>query len=104
MGPWPPSFLDRAAPCRPAGSRSEEHTSELQSPCNIVCRLLLEKKTNVSSDVTELTQILNFNGNRDMYIGLARITVFGVFAALRRAIHLLKVINVSIIILCICDL
>src|SRR5256885_5990979 len=25
--------------------RSEEHTSELQSPCNIVCRLLLEKKT-----------------------------------------------------------
>src|SRR5256885_13029541 len=24
--------------------RSEEHTSELQSPCNIVCRLLLEKK------------------------------------------------------------
>src|SRR3989454_7948278 len=27
----------------PAG-RSEEHTSELQSPCNLVCRLLLEKK------------------------------------------------------------
>src|SRR5256885_9074123 len=26
-------------------SRSEEHTSELQSPCNLVCRLLLEKKT-----------------------------------------------------------
>src|SRR5256885_8192842 len=26
------------------GIRSEEHTSELQSPCNIVCRLLLEKK------------------------------------------------------------
>src|SRR2546426_9385648 len=26
------------------GERSEEHTSELQSPCNIVCRLLLEKK------------------------------------------------------------
>src|SRR5256885_12530784 len=33
---------------RPAGDghqhRSEEHTSELQSPCNLVCRLLLEKK------------------------------------------------------------
>src|SRR5215467_15700672 len=30
---------------RPCGSkRSEEHTSELQSPCNLVCRLLLEKK------------------------------------------------------------
>src|SRR5215467_13285117 len=27
-----------------ARSRSEEHTSELQSPCNLVCRLLLEKK------------------------------------------------------------
>src|SRR2546426_6222609 len=26
--------------------RSEEHTSELQSPCNLVCRLLLEKKKN----------------------------------------------------------
>src|SRR5205807_6616468 len=26
------------------GVRSEEHTSELQSPCNLVCRLLLEKK------------------------------------------------------------
>src|SRR5256885_7974703 len=28
----------------PAANRSEEHTSELQSPCNLVCRLLLEKK------------------------------------------------------------
>src|SRR2546426_1676394 len=28
-------------------SRSEEHTSELQSPCNLVCRLLLEKKNNI---------------------------------------------------------
>src|SRR5205807_6711586 len=27
--------------------RSEEHTSELQSPCNLVCRLLLEKKKSV---------------------------------------------------------
>src|SRR5256885_11984588 len=33
---------------RPPGAywRSEEHTSELQSPCNLVCRLLLEKKKN----------------------------------------------------------
>src|SRR5256885_8747544 len=29
-----------------AFERSEEHTSELQSPCNLVCRLLLEKKKN----------------------------------------------------------
>src|SRR2546426_618366 len=37
-------FLNR---CRQANAnrvRSEEHTSELQSPCNLVCRLLLEKK------------------------------------------------------------
>src|SRR5256885_11970033 len=30
----------------PGPVRSEEHTSELQSPCNLVCRLLLEKKKN----------------------------------------------------------
>src|SRR3989454_1550250 len=29
--------------------RSEEHTSELQSPCNLVCRLLLEKKKNYAN-------------------------------------------------------
>src|SRR2546426_8987784 len=36
--------LGRRAAGRAAGDRSEEHTSELQSPCNLVCRLLLEKK------------------------------------------------------------
>src|SRR5256885_3089965 len=30
--------------CSKRAERSEEHTSELQSPCNLVCRLLLEKK------------------------------------------------------------
>src|SRR2546426_2724161 len=30
--------------------RSEEHTSELQSPCNLVCRLLLEKKKKKTSE------------------------------------------------------
>src|SRR5256885_6333824 len=30
------------------GVRSEEHTSELQSPCNLVCRLLLEKKKKIA--------------------------------------------------------
>src|SRR5256885_10065304 len=37
---------DEAAPRNIEGmaGRSEEHTSELQSPCNLVCRLLLEKK------------------------------------------------------------
>src|SRR3989454_6364867 len=33
-------------------SRSEEHTSELQSPCNLVCRLLLEKKKSTRSSLT----------------------------------------------------
>src|SRR5256885_10231198 len=32
------------APVGKRAGRSEEHTSELQSPCNLVCRLLLEKK------------------------------------------------------------
>src|SRR2546426_8372893 len=32
---------------RRADGRSEEHTSELQSPCNLVCRLLLEKKKKI---------------------------------------------------------
>src|SRR3989454_8495063 len=32
--------------------RSEEHTSELQSPCNLVCRLLLEKKKTKTKDLT----------------------------------------------------
>src|SRR6266850_8270387 len=30
--------------------RSEEHTSELQSPCNLVCRLLLEKKKKIINE------------------------------------------------------
>src|SRR2546426_3139807 len=39
-----PSTLD-TQPSHRSTARSEEHTSELQSPCNLVCRLLLEKKT-----------------------------------------------------------
>src|SRR5256885_4980945 len=38
----PPITTCRPSPTR--APRSEEHTSELQSPCNLVCRLLLEKK------------------------------------------------------------
>src|SRR2546426_2500281 len=36
--------------------RSEEHTSELQSPCNLVCRLLLEKKKNRTRGYTFATR------------------------------------------------
>src|SRR5256885_7905025 len=37
------------------GTRSEEHTSELQSPCNLVCRLLLEKKKKKKKNTLQLT-------------------------------------------------
>src|SRR5256886_9496713 len=37
----------RTRPTRPLMVRSEEHTSELQSQSNLVCRLLLEKKTTI---------------------------------------------------------
>src|SRR5256885_7208025 len=42
----PPLRVPDAGGVRP---RSEEHTSELQSPCNLVCRLLLEKKKHLKS-------------------------------------------------------
>src|SRR5437867_5948792 len=48
---WPPGSCAASGPVRRGGStnvapfqRSEEHTSELQSPYELVCRLLLEKK------------------------------------------------------------
>src|SRR2546426_1801624 len=37
-------------------TRSEEHTSELQSPCNLVCRLLLEKKKEESPTAHRLLE------------------------------------------------
>src|SRR5256885_6443468 len=40
----------------PRDRRSEEHTSELQSPCNLVCRLLLEKKKKKKHHVLHLVQ------------------------------------------------
>src|SRR3989454_9043042 len=38
-------------------ARSEEHTSELQSPCNLVCRLLLEKKKKQSQGRRTLSDV-----------------------------------------------
>src|SRR5256885_12327124 len=38
--------------------RSEEHTSELQSPCNLVCRLLLEKNTTNLLDYSIATSVI----------------------------------------------
>src|SRR5256885_5492621 len=45
-------------------SRSEEHTSELQSPCNLVCRLLLEKKNRIRLVLDECTKVL-FTGEKE---------------------------------------
>src|SRR5256885_16435817 len=57
--PWSPRRSWRASPNRRrttvwATTRSEEHTSELQSPCNLVCRLLLEKKKKKNKSKTVL--------------------------------------------------
>src|SRR2546430_11918385 len=50
--PVPPEVIQ--APVRPdcENVRSEEHTSELQSQSNLVCRLLLEKKKNIQSRIS----------------------------------------------------
>src|SRR2546430_10983241 len=44
-------------PRRTERSRSEEHTSELQSQSNLVCRLLLEKKNNVTAYNADVTDV-----------------------------------------------
>src|SRR2546426_8507814 len=46
-GATPPARRSRRSPA----ARSEEHTSELQSPCNLVCRLLLEKKKKTKKNI-----------------------------------------------------
>src|SRR2546427_9558182 len=49
----------------PRGSRSEEHTSELQSQSNLVCRLLLEKKKKDKSRDNSLRRQLPCDHNHD---------------------------------------
>src|SRR5256885_5555016 len=44
LGTLVPLKISSPSAAQPSVPRSEEHTSELQSPCNLVCRLLLEKK------------------------------------------------------------
>src|SRR5256885_11801995 len=55
--------------------RSEEHTSELQSPCNLVCRLLLEKKKHTQLTCRHLqythVRILYIDNTRDLQDRLA---------------------------------
>src|SRR2546430_8265838 len=53
---WPPSWCRRYRRC-PRRTRSEEHTSELQSQSNLVCRLLLEKKKTKCDDTKAIQYI-----------------------------------------------
>src|SRR2546426_8489580 len=48
---------------RPGAPRSEEHTSELQSPCNLVCRLLLEKKKKTRAPITSVHHLTSITAN-----------------------------------------
>src|SRR2546426_7071450 len=52
----PPTSMRAFVCCSRLGTRSEEHTSELQSPCNLVCRLLLEKKKQNKPQLTGRTR------------------------------------------------
>src|SRR3989454_1590170 len=64
------SWAGRSEPWRLGESvigRSEEHTSELQSPCNLVCRLLLEKKksnTELHPRSNHVTRLILFSQSR----------------------------------------
>src|SRR6266446_8191711 len=52
--------------CPPAShGRSEEHTSELQSPCNLVCRLLLEKKKSKVAVAADADKLKKYKKCRD---------------------------------------
>src|SRR5256885_695011 len=51
-----------------ARHRSEEHTSELQSPCNLVCRLLLEKKKDIKDECSRLLEASTMKSRRGFAI------------------------------------
>src|SRR5438132_2853864 len=59
--PGAPSPLPRGGP------RSEEHTSELQSHSDLVCRLLLEKKKKTNTHTSKLVQINDQGGERAVH-------------------------------------
>src|SRR5256885_12611497 len=59
------TVTDQVAGIRLTGIRSEEHTSELQSPCNLVCRLLLEKKNNNPRDIKSTPSSLRLRWRRE---------------------------------------
>src|SRR4051794_41725728 len=83
LGPTERSFclLDQAAPlncvvvAHVAGERSEEHTSELQSPVHLVCRLLLEKKKHPDSPRARSQTTTDNNGSRTTTSATCRTSV-----------------------------
>src|SRR2546426_7627206 len=54
---WRRCAVNRLAGFGETRTRSEEHTSELQSPCNLVCRLLLEKKKKKSIEQIQIQKL-----------------------------------------------
>src|SRR5437763_7893714 len=70
-GCWlpPAPSAPRSRQASPAASRSEEHTSELQSPMYLVCRLLLEKKKkkkkiiNTAKTTIKTQQVKHYDSN-----------------------------------------
>src|SRR5256885_7706966 len=72
---------DAARVIQLAIARSEEHTSELQSPCNLVCRLLLEKKKkNFCLQNRLLPCPLRFAVNPNRILGIAFDVSYSLFA------------------------
>src|SRR2546430_11945800 len=59
-GPVPPE-TDLVVVAGPKHDRSEEHTSELQSQSNLVCRLLLEKKKKNTTRMSHTTQSCSYD-------------------------------------------
>src|SRR2546426_3167813 len=71
-GSWsgirPAGRRGRRGTCPPRGrpARSEEHTSELQSPCNLVCRLLLEKKKKkIVKKIMRTRSVMQYDSDTD---------------------------------------
>src|SRR5256885_8242369 len=74
---------------RPRTTRSEEHTSELQSPCNLVCRLLLEKKK-IQIDHLDICQaqanVVTIQADQDFNFAYILVTARDCFT--QRILHL----------------
>src|SRR5271168_3996953 len=69
--------------------RSEEHTSELQSPYDLVCRLLLDKKKQGTRAHSNWRRISSISGKRDVRRRKARSGILGTRARTRLTISLL---------------